>query len=167
VVLAGSERWLPGGLGRGLRDYVTRGGRLASLGADSLRRRVVVGRDVLRAATGPRPADLFGERIRSSRVAPGPLVPERDAIGLFGGLAGFPGSFSRLDRSLDLPAGARPLVLAGRTPGEPAFVAYRLGRGIVVRVGTAEWASELRGSRADVGVARVTARIWRLLAGSR
>jgi hypothetical protein len=42
VVLAGSERWIPGSLASALRAYVQRGGHVLSLGVDSLRRGVTV-----------------------------------------------------------------------------------------------------------------------------
>ena len=60
-------------------------------------------------------------------------------------------------------AGARLEAAAGRDPGEPAFVAYRLGRGVVVRVGTPQWNRELEERRLDLEVPRVTRSIWRLL----
>jgi hypothetical protein len=57
-------------------------------------------------------------------------------------------------------SGTQLLESAGRDPKHPAFVAYKLGNGIVVRVGSPQWASQLAG---DVEVSNVTRHIWSLL----
>jgi hypothetical protein len=57
-------------------------------------------------------------------------------------------------------AGSRLLTAAGRDPNHPAFVAYRLGRGLVVRVGTPDWSASLQ---TDPQVANVTRNLWSLL----
>jgi FlgD Ig-like domain len=166
VVLAGTERWLPAALGERLRAYVRRGGRLASFGA-ALRRRVTLTDSMLRDPTPPGDADLFGERTELVRTGRAPLVVDRDDLGLFRGLDRFMGAFTRFERSMRLPGGARMLSSAGRASGPPAFVAYRLGNGVVVRVGTPQWSSELAGSAANVEVAHVTKRLWSFLGQSR
>ena len=157
VVLAGSARWLTPALLRRLRRYVEAGGRIASFGADALRRSVRLTDGRLRGPTAARRENALGERTVLLREAPVPLSVEEDRLDLFD--TRFVGEFSVFERSTGLSSRARRLVSAGRDPGQPAFVAYRLGRGLVLRVGTPEWAAKL----SDRRVAAVTKRIWSLL----
>jgi hypothetical protein len=165
VAFAGSARWLPPALLRRLRRYVLDGGRLASFGADAFRRSVRLRRTELRDPSPRRPEDAFGERPTNLlRTSPAPLAVQEDDLGLLRGVDGFFGEFSVFERSGELAEGARLRSSAGRDPGEPAFVAYSLGDGVVVRSGTPQWAGELSESRLGLEVPRVTERIWRLLA---
>jgi hypothetical protein len=157
VVLAGSARWLPPTLSSRLRRYVVDGGRIASFGADSLRRSVQLSGATLRAPTAARPENALGERTELTRAPPAPLSVEVDRLGIFG--SRFVGEFSLFDLSRGLPSGTQRLTAAGRDPGLPAFTAYRLGRGLVVRVGTPQWS----GGLSDSPVAEATKRIWSLL----
>jgi N,N-dimethylformamidase beta subunit-like, C-terminal/FlgD Ig-like domain len=159
VAIAGSARWELQSVLHLLRRYVENGGRLASFGADALRRSVRISDGSLRDPTAARRENALGERTNLLRAAPAPLSVERDTLNLFGG-SPFVGEFSVFDRSTGLPPGSRRLVTAGREPGEPAFVAYRLGRGLVVRVGTPEWSASIA-NRREMG--EVTRRIWSLL----
>jgi N,N-dimethylformamidase beta subunit-like protein/flagellar hook capping protein FlgD len=163
VALAGSERWLTPELGRRLRRYVADGGRVVSFGADALRREVRLGADSLRDSSPPRPENVLGERTGELRTTPAPLVVADDGLGVFEGLDRFVGNFSVFELSKGLPRGGRALTSAGRDPGEPAFVAYELGKGLVVRTGTPQWASQLSEGGLDVEVPRATRRIWGLL----
>jgi len=163
VVFAGSALWLPPGLERRLRRFVAGGGRSVSFGADALRRSVQLGRDRLSDPSPARRANIFGESTSRFRTSAAPLVVEDDELGLFRRADRFLGSFSEFERSRSRPRGTRPLASAGRDPGEPAFVAYRLGKGIVVRAGTPQWAAALSEGRFGVEVPRVTRRLWRLL----
>ena len=148
----------PSELLKRLRDYVADGGRLAAFGADSFRRAVR-----LRArwrATRRR----GGARTRSASE---PLVQhERGAAHRLRGRAravrGRTASWgtSRCSRPAGLPESARRLTEAGRDPGQPAFVAYGLGGGIVIRVGTPQWARELDESALSLELPQVTKRIW-------
>ena len=169
VVFAGDERWLPADLERRLRRYVERGGRVASFGTDAFRRRVTVEPDRLAGATPPAAVNSLGERTTPPSAQPGeppppaPLVAFSDRLGLFAGTGGLVGAFSRLELSAGLsPEAGGELASAGRAGARrhPAFIAYRLGRGIVVRTGAAGW-GRAAARRADV--ANVTARIWTLL----
>jgi hypothetical protein len=168
VAIAGSEVWLPRGLDRRLRAYVEGGGRVASFGADALRRRLTLGADSLRGPTPRMRSDVFGERTKPLlRTSAAPLVVDRDGLDLFGGGDRFVGEFTRFEPSSGLGEGARLESSAGRDPGAPAFVAYRLGRGTVVRVGTPQWTRALAPGALGEEVPRATVRIWRLLRGSR
>ena len=161
LVFAGSERWLTERLDHDLRAFVERGGRVASFGVDSFRRRVGLAPGRLLEPSPPEPANVFGERtslVRGERRAM--VVSEDGALGLFAGTGGLVGSFASLEQSDARVPGARVLAGAGADPRRPAFVAYRLGRGTIVRTGTAEWARAL--SRPGE-VAAVTGRLWTLL----
>jgi hypothetical protein len=160
VLLAGSERWLTEDVDLRLREYVEAGGQVASFGTDSLRRRVTVTPRFLAEPSEREPADVFGERATSLEIPPAPMVAGRDRIAMFGGTDGFIGLFSRFEQSEHLVEGSRLVAAAGRDPERPSFVAYSLGRGLVIRVGSPDWASAIA-SRPEV--ARVTRRIWTLL----
>jgi hypothetical protein len=158
VAVAGSSIWLTQTLLDRLRRYIEHGGRLASFGADAFRRSVRLTRGLLRDPTVARRENALGERTTLLRAEPAPLSVEQDRLGLFE--SRFVGEFSIFDRSTGLTRSARLLDAAGRDPGEPAFVAYRLGRGIVLRVGTPQWSGGLAG-RSELQ--QVTRRIWSLL----
>jgi hypothetical protein len=160
VALAGDEPWLTPGLAAELRGYVQAGGRVASFGADSLRRRVSVAPLSL---SGPTPAAHINALGEATALASGPaasLAASNDALALFAGTDGVVGQFTAFDQSLQLPAGARALTAAGREPARPSLVAYRLGRGLVIRMGTPQWSHALA---SDQEVATVTRKVWALL----
>jgi len=157
VALAGGSRWLTPELLRRLRRYVEAGGRLASFGSDALRRSVRLGAASLHDPTTAHRENALGERTALLRAPPAPLSVEQDRLGLF--RSRFVGEFSIFERSAGLPRGARRLAAAGRDPGQPAFIAYRLGRGLVVRVGTPQWTR----ATSSAEVSGVTKRMWALL----
>jgi hypothetical protein len=160
VLFAGSELWLTEALDRDLRQYVEGGGRVASYGTDAFRRTVGVNSARLTGPSGRQQTNVFGEQTSLASSAAAPLVVSRDAIDLFGASDGFVGLFTRFELQRALVGGARLVVAAGRDPKHPAFVAYRLGKGIVVRAGTPQWAGAL-GS--DSEVQAVTRSTWDLL----
>jgi hypothetical protein len=165
VAIAGTEVWVP----RQLRDGLTRevqehGLGVAVFGSRSLRRTVAVVHGRLEDPSPPRPDDLFGERTALFRTdEPAPMDQQRDRLKLFRGIDGPFGDFSVFERQTRLPGEGRLLTAAGREDGQPAFVGYRLGKGTVVRVGTPQWARELRESSLGLEVPRITRNIWRLL----
>jgi hypothetical protein len=163
VAFAGSALWLPEPLLRRLRDEVADGLRVASFGADALRRSVKVRAGRL---VDPRRlrVNAFGEATAPLETSPAPLTVFEDGLGLFEGLDSFIGDFTEFEQSRRLPTGARTIATAGRDPNEPAFVAYGLGGGFVIRSGTAQWAGQLDESALSDEVPAVTKRIWRLLA---
>jgi hypothetical protein len=160
VLFAGDERWLPTDLNRQLRDYVEGGGKVASFGGDSFRRRVRVTPDALRDPSRPERTNVFGERTSPATTEPAPLVRYQDSLNLFKGTDGLVGQYDRLERSDGLVGGAKLATAAGRDPRRPAFVGYTLGDGIVVRVGVPGWTAAL-GDRGEEAI--VTKRIWALL----
>ncbi len=167
VAFAGSELWLPARLLDGLRSYVDGGGRVAAFGEGSFKRTVRLSADAALDPSPPRAENALGERTATLATGPAPLDLFDDELGLFAGLSGFIGEFTELEVSRGLAGEATLLSSAGREEGEPAFVAYELGDGLVVRPGTAQWAAQLEESALDVEIPQVTKRIWRLLAFGR
>jgi hypothetical protein len=161
VVFAGTERWFTEALDRRLRDYVERGGRVASFGTDAFRRTVRATPTQLAGPSPPQDTNVFGEQTSAATSAAAPLVVNPgDSLGLFAGTDGFVGLFTRFEQSRRLVGGTHVVASAGREPTHPAFVAYRLGRGLVVRVGTPQWSRMLS---SDTEVANVTESLWSLL----
>jgi hypothetical protein len=183
VLLAGSPRWITRPLARRLRRYVTDGGRLAVIGADSLRRgvrlRVRESEDAgtLLRATQPAAADPFGARPARVRTTPEPVTLsqfEGDDDALMTGALELPG-FTRLEETASIGGGTlltavgQPLspeeetaaATSGDQPRElrPALTSVRLGKGTVIRVGLPEWTRRLD----DPNVAQVTRNIFDIL----
>jgi hypothetical protein len=163
VALAGSALWLPEPLMRRLRDEVQDGLRVASFGADALRRTVRLEGDRLTDPSGRRRVDAFGEGTGLLRTSSAPLTVFEDGLGLFEDLDEFFGDFTVFEESSGLPSESRRIATAGRDPRRPAFVAFGLGGGLVIRSGTPQWARELEEERLGAEVPLVTNRIWRLL----
>jgi len=161
VVLAGSERWFTEDLDRRLRAYVEGGGRVASFGTDALRRTVALTPSQLAGPSPPQETNVLGEQTGPASSAAAPLVVNPgDTLGLFSSTDGFVGLFTRFEVSSRRVAGTTVEASAGRDPGHPAFIAYRLGRGLVVRTGTPQWSRMLS---TDTEVAAVTKSLWSLL----
>jgi hypothetical protein len=160
VIFAGSETWLSTALEARLRAYVNGGGKLASFGTDAFRRTVRVNAQTLAGASPPQRANAFGEQTAPARSEAAPLVVERDALGLFASSDGFVGLFTRFEQQRALAAGTEMQTAAGRDPAHPSFVAYKLGRGTVIRVGTPQWSLALAD---DPEVKGATEAIWALL----
>jgi hypothetical protein len=136
------------------------GGKVASFGSDAFRRRVNVTDQLLTDPSRPERTNVFGERTTPFRSEPAPLVRERDTLKLFEGTDGLIGLFDSFERSDGLIGGTKLETSAGRDPGKPVFVGYRLGDGVVVRVGVRGWAAALDDGEEE---AKVTRRIWALL----
>ncbi len=163
VAFAGSELWLPEELLGRIREYVADGGRVAAFGADSFRRTIVLDGDVASDPTPPKRANAFGERTELSRTGTAPFEVFEDRLGLFEGLSDLFGEFTVFESSLDLPRGATRASAAGRDAEQPAFLAYELGDGLVLRLGTPQWARELEESALSLELPQVTNRIWDVL----
>jgi hypothetical protein len=190
VLLAGPETWVTSTLAKRLRRYVLDGGRVASFGADTLRRGVTLRASqaddsgVLTSPTQPTSTDPFGAHLAKLRTpsAPADLIQlEGDPqYGLMTGVAQLPG-FTKLEESLP-PAGDRKLlsgvgqaltpeeVAAAEQSGKAArdqrwaLTATQVGakHGLVIRVGLPEWYAKLD----DQYVAQATRNIFDLLAGA-
>jgi hypothetical protein len=161
VVFAGSERWFTEPLDSRLRAYAEGGGRVASFGSDAFRRTVELSPTQLAAPSPPQGTNALGEQTAETTSAAAPLVVNPgDSIGLFAGTDGFVGLFTRFEQSQGRVAGADLLASAGRDPDKPAFVAYKLGDGTVIRTGTTQWSAALS---SDAEVASVTRSLWSYL----
>jgi hypothetical protein len=160
VLFPGSERWLTNDVDVELRRYVGAGGKVAFFGGDSFRRRVRLSGNRLIAPSRPERTNVFGERVESATGDPAPIVRQTDQLGLFKGTDGLVGEWTRLERSTGRIGGTTVLTAAGRDQGKPALIAYRLGKGVVVRVGVPGWAAQLDQGSEE---ATVTKRIWALL----
>jgi hypothetical protein len=149
VILAGDTRWLDAGVARALRAFVRSGGKLLSVGTDSLRRSVTLdNQDQALAPTLPTVRDLFGARLRPVVREPVSLVNVVDQIELFGGTEGlFPG-VDAFEQTLDVRGGTRAIAAAAATqPGDrQVIVASRLGDGLVIRPGMPDFSARLRSS---------------------
>lgn len=161
VLFPQSERWLTEEANLQLRQFVEDGGRLASFGTDSFRRRVSLAERRLAEPSAPEVRDIFGEQVAPEETLETPLIATLDRVGVFRGTDGFIGLFTQLEESVSRAPGLRLVASAG-TPDaqQPAFVAYRLGDGLVIRTGAPGWSRSLL-SRPEVG--EVTRRIWALL----
>jgi N,N-dimethylformamidase beta subunit-like, C-terminal len=186
VLLAGPETWVTRTLARRLRRYVLDGGRVASFGADTLRRGVTLrtrqadDAGVLTRPTQPTSTDPFGARLAKLRTPAQPanlIQIEGDDQALMTGVQSLPG-FTKLEESLPV-SGDRKLLTAvgeqltpeeesaaqqsGKEPRElrPALTAVRVGskQGLVIRVGLPEWYEKLN----DPNVQQVTYNIIDLL----
>jgi hypothetical protein len=162
VMFVGDETWLTNRLDLALRNYVDGGGNVASFGTDAFRRRVGLAAGQLIDPTAPERFNVFGEQVGEAQIEQAPMaVNQPDTLGLFRDVAnGVFGNFTRFEQSQRLVGGAQVLSSAGRDPKHPAFVAYRLGKGIVVRAGSPEWGPMLAG---NVELTDVTRRVWSLL----
>jgi hypothetical protein len=164
VLLAGPLRWISAEVARRLRRYATDGGRVASFGADSMRRGVAVARDRLLRPLPPGDSDPFGTTLRPQRrigdppAAPPALQPIADdpAVGLLTGVDELPG-FSALEESepservlAALAAVDQEALDAAEAAGEelpktfPALALTQVGKGTVIRVGLPEWGARLK-----------------------
>ena len=125
---------------------------------------MTLGDRFLHAPSRRRAEDAFGERTELLHTSASPLNVFQDDVGLFAGLTSFIGDFTEFEVSRGLAEDATRVAAAGRETDEPAFIAYQLGEGLVIRTGTPQWARELGQARLSVEVPQVTDRIWRLLA---
>jgi hypothetical protein len=162
VVLAGDEPWVPVTLARSLRRYVAGGGRVLSLGIDSLRRLVRLGRGQVSAPTAPGAGDVLGAR-------PGALVHGNtglilagtDRLHIFSGTSGAFRGYRSYQRFAPTTSYGPVASAAGVTTTAPSIIGYRLGRGIVVDIGLPGFGSSLAH---NFDSRQLLGRLWTLLA---
>jgi len=166
VLLAGSERWIPRGYARRLRDYVDEGGRLASIGTDTLRRGIQLRADAdgmagqLLRPTQDSSQDVFGARLQPIRHTNAPvtltLIGGGPNYGLLQGFDGDLGGFATLEES-DPPNADHGRLLAALgvetateqdsstlpPPARPAIAATQIGKGVYIRIGLPAWTHRL------------------------
>jgi hypothetical protein len=158
MLFAGPPRFFSVQAGRLVRSYVEAGGRVAWSGIGGLTRPVELGDGTISTGPGPRRRNLFGETVRPGPG--GPLTVLGDRIEFFAGSGSSFGPFPAVERAERLPPGAELLASAGSEADRPAVAVYRLGKGVVARVGAGGFNREVRRSPA---VARIMRRLWTLL----
>jgi hypothetical protein len=160
VVLAGTERWIPASLSTALRAFVERGGRVLSLGIDSLRRQVTVtGGRAVRPTGASRRDALAGQPGALIRHNTRPLTAQADQLGIFQGTTGsFPGYADLQPMTVTAPGQLLSDAAAGSAP--PSIVGYQLGVGTVIDIGLQGFGSTL-GRRPDAR--KLIDRIWTVL----
>ena len=159
VLYAGPPRFAPVRARDRLRAYVLAGGRLAWAGRGGFDWTAQLTGDTLFRGRRPGVRALFGERLRYEPEAV-PVAVLSDRTGFFRGVPGSFGPYGPLEESLRLPPGARLLASAGTGEERRAVVVYRLGRGVVARLGIDGIARAARNSPAS---ARIMRRLWALL----
>jgi hypothetical protein len=156
VMIAGSARFAPPTFMDSLAGYVRQGGRLGWIGTRGFGEAVSLeGSSIVQGGR----ATFVGEQVRPER-GPRALVVLGDRIDFFRGVEGAFGPFPRLEPTFRLPAGTRLLASAGAEPRRPDIVVYRLGRGVVARIGVDGFARSLETSPAS---GRIMRRLWDLL----
>lgn len=165
VILAGDTRWLDAGAARALRDYVRGGGKLLSVGTQSLRRTVTLtprGRAIDPTLATPR--DLFGARLRPIEHPDEPvsLVNVTDDVKLFAGTSGQFSGIRSFEQTVDVRGGPHAIVAAAATQDgrRDVIVASRLGKGLVIRPGQPDFSA---GLRFDGELSGFLERVWTLL----
>ena len=166
VILAGDTRWLDAGVSRALRRYVRNGGRVLSVGTQSLRRTVKLtprGRAI--DPTLPTPRDLFGARMRAVERPPVPvaIVNVVDDVQLFAGTEGLFNGVTAFEETIDVRGGPRAIAAAAATQDgrRQVIVASRLGKGLVIRPGMPDFSASLK---TNAELAGFLERVWTLLA---
>jgi hypothetical protein len=162
VVFAGSVRWLPASLAGAIRDYVRRGGRVLSIGIDSLRRTVLVRGGTAARPSDPAAVDIFGARI--GRLVTNNhdfIIAGPDTLGIF---SGTPGVFSGFSSFQTFPAVAAPAgpieSSAGTSNATDSIIGFPLGQGTVVEIGLAGFGSSLAN---NTGAQELVSRLWTVL----
>lgn len=165
VVLAGSERWVPTSLAQALRSYVDRGGRLLSLGTDSLLRSVTVQAGKALDPAPPSATDPLQARMGSVVRHNTELIGEiSDRLGIFSGTSGaFPG-FSSYQPVESVASPAEILSEAGVSDTAPSIVGYTLGHGIVIDLRVGGFGTSLA---TNVDSQELLNRLWAVLSAPR
>ncbi len=167
VVLAGDARWITAALRGQLRAYVRGGGRVWSLGTDSLRRIVRLAGGVLRAPSAPQATDALGARPQQPLVlaragAPATMTTYAEgSVGLFTDTSGaFPG-YDNYETLAGVMPGATLDAAAGPAANVPVIALWTLGRGFAIHTGLPQLAA--RAQAGDPDAAALVQRIWVLL----
>jgi hypothetical protein len=158
VLFVEAERFAPSRLIALIRSYLRGGGRVAWVGTGGFSRRVRITSKTVAGGTAS-PSGPFGERLAAQRAVRS-LVVLGDTIDFFSGVGASLGPFSALETELKPAPGARLLASAGPEPRRPSIVVYRLGLGVVARLGVEGWGEAL-GTSPDAG--RIMRRLWTLL----
>ena len=160
VIFAGDVRWLPEALGDRVKDFVRGGGRVFSTGIDSLHRTMALGAEMMSSPSERLERDFLDAEVSPPVIGSTALTAQTDEINLFAGTAGSLGSWDGWEETTDVGSG-RLVASAVENEGADVFVAYRLGRGLVIRPGVRGWNAALDDEVAPP--ATTTRRVWTLL----
>ena len=167
VLIPSDMRWLPARVRESLRSYARGGGKVASIGTDSLRRSVTIdAKGRMSSPSKNRVADVFGSRIRPVVSDPTRLQLFKDtrSLTLFEGSGGEFKTIRSYEETIGLGAIGRLLSSAVTvTPeGRAVIVGIRYGKGTVIRPGQPEFAVTLAKNEDEAQTALME-RIWVLL----
>jgi FlgD Ig-like domain len=164
IVLAGDERWVPPFLASVLRDYVRRGGRVLSLGIDSLRRSVTVSGASAIHPSGPAATDIFGARI--GRLVTGNhdfILVGSDSLRIFTSTSGAFSGYQSFQTWGGVASPAGPIgSVAGTSNSTASIIGFPLGRGMVVEIGLPGFAASLAH---NTDAQELVTRLWTVLSG--
>ena len=160
VLLVGDTVWLPPAVASKLRNFVADGGTLVEAGTDSLLRSVTLTKKAnlvrpLPAAT----ADIFGSTLEPAAKGNFDVTAGDDEIDLFRGTSGLFNNYAAIEATKTVPE-AKPLASAVTPEGALTIVAFRVGKGTVIRFGLPQLPSRLT---TDPDVQGLMTRSWQLL----
>jgi hypothetical protein len=162
VVFAGTVRWLPSSLASAVRDYVRRGGRVLSVGVDSLRRSVIVSGTAASRPSGPSAVDILGARV--GRVVTGNhdlIIAGADQLGIFSSISGVLSGFRSFQTFPAVVPPAGPIESsAGTSNATNSIIGFPLGQGMVVEIGLVGFGSSLAH---NTGAQELVSRLWTVL----
>ena len=160
VLLVGDTVWLPAAASRKLRSFVTAGGTLVEAGTDSLLRSVTLTKTTnLVQPLPPATADIFGSTLEPAARGNFDVTAGDDQIDLFKGTSGLFNNYAAIEATKAVPTG-KPLAAAVTAEGALTIVAFRVGKGTVIRYGLPQLPSRLA---TDPDVQGLMARSWQLL----
>lgn len=160
VLLAGDTVWLPPAAARKLRGFVSAGGTLVEAGTDSLLRSVTLTKKAnLVAPLPPATADIFGSTLEPPANGNFDITAGDDQIGLFKGTSGLFNNYAAIEATKSVPGG-KPLSVAVTPDGKLTIVAFRVGKGTVIRYGLPQLPARLT---TDPDVQGLMSRSWQLL----
>ena len=160
VLLVGDTVWLPPVAARKLRNFVTAGGTLVEAGTDSLLRSVTLTKKTnLIDPLPPATADIFGSTLEPPARGDFDVTAGDDQIELFKGTSGLFNNYAAIEATKTVPGG-KPLSAAVTADGAITIVAFRVGKGTVIRYGLPQLPSRLT---TDPDVQGLMTRSWQLL----
>ncbi|WP_372790156.1 N,N-dimethylformamidase beta subunit family domain-containing protein [Paraconexibacter sp.] len=160
VILPGDVRWLPPAVGKALRGFVRRGGRVSLFGTRSLLREVrQTPRERWIEPTAPATRDLFGMRLGPLTRRSAVLTEFQDELDLFQGTEGQFAGVEAYEETTSTGSQSDPVAAAVTPGGKPVILAARFGEGIVIRTGLPDLPANL--SR-DEQYQQLVRRIWTL-----
>ena len=160
VLLVGDTVWLPPAAAQKLRSFVVAGGTLVEAGTDSLLRSVTLTKKTnLLDPLPPATADIFGSTLERPARGDFDVTAGDDQIELFKGTSGLFNNYDVVEETKTVPGG-KPLAAAVTADGAVTIVAFREGKGTVIRYGLPQLPSRLT---TDPDVQGLMTRSWQLL----